>query len=159
MEQKMLSRWLKCIIIGMALCGIIVFAGVVPALGCELRSAYPEFERCFLPWLVFIWCSGIPCFAVLVFAWRIASNIGLDQSFSEENAKLLLWISCLAAGDAGFFFWGNILLLLLGMNHPGIVLASLFVVFVGIAVAVACAALSRLVKKAAALQEQSDWTI
>lgn len=159
MKQKMLSRWLKCIIIGMALCGIIIFAAVVPALGMSLRAEYPEFANRFIPWLVFIWCSGIPCFAVLVFAWRIAANIGLDRSFSEENAKWLLWISCLAAGDAGFFFSGNILLLLFNMNHPGIVLASMMVVFVGVAVAVASAALSHLVKKAAALQEQSDWTI
>ena len=45
------------------------------------------------------------------------------------------------------------------MNHPGVVLASFGVVFVGIALSVAFAALSHLVKKAAALQEQSDWTI
>lgn len=159
MEQKTLSRWLKCIIIGMGVCGVIIYAAVVPALGMSLRAEYPEFAMCFLPWLIFIWGSGIPCFAVLVLAWRIASNIGLDRSFSEENAKWLLWISCLAAGDAGFFFLGNILLLLLSMNHPGIVLASMLVVFVGVAVAAASAALSHLVKKAAALQEQSDWTI
>lgn len=159
MKQKMLSSWLKCIIIGMALCGIVIYAGVVPALGVSLRTEYPEFASCFLPWLIFIWCSGIPCFAVLVFAWRISANIGKDRSFSEENAKWLLWISCLAAGDAGFFFSGNILLLLLNMNHPGIVLASMMVVFVGVAVAVASAALSHLVKKAATLQEQSDLTI
>ena len=58
-----------------------------------------------------------------------------------------------------FFVLGNILYLFLGMNHPGIVLASLVVVFIGVTVAVASAALSHLVKKAAALQEQSDWTI
>ena len=45
------------------------------------------------------------------------------------------------------------------MSHPGVTLLSLLVVFVGIAAAVAAAALSRLVKKAAALQEQSDLTI
>jgi len=61
--------------------------------------------------------------------------------------------------DAGFFFVGNIILFLLSMSHPGVVIASLVIVFVGIAVAVAAAALSHLVKKAAVLQEQSDWTI
>ena len=47
----------------------------------------------------------------------------------------------------------------LNMNHPGIVIMSLLIVFAGTAIAVAAAALSRLVKKAAALQEQSDLTI
>ena len=83
----------------------------------------------------------------------------MHRSFSETNAKLLQWISYLAAADAGFFFVGNIVMLFLSMSHPGITLLSLLVVFAGAAVAAAAAALSHLVKKAAALQEQSDWTI
>lgn len=159
MEQKILSRWLKGIIIGIALCGLIVYAAVVPALADCMLEGYQEFAAAVLPWKIFIWCSGIPCFAVLFFAWEIASNIGADRSFTDENAKNLKWISGLAAGDALFFFLGNILLLFLNMNHPGIVLASAVVVFIGVAVAVAAAALSHLVKKAADLQEQSDLTI
>lgn len=159
MEQRKLSNWLKGIIIGVGLCGLFVFAAVVPALADHVLEGYPEFEAAVLPWKIFIWCSGIPCFSVLFFAWKIASNIGMDRSFTDENANHLKWISGLAAADALFFFLGNVLLFFLNMNHPGIVLASLVVVFIGIAVAVASAALSHLVKKAAALQEQSDLTI
>ena len=159
MEQKTLSRWLKGILVGVALCGLIVYAAVVPVLAEYMLEGYPEFLTAVLPWELFIWCSGIPCFAVLYFAWRIVADIGLDRSFTDENAKRLKWISGLAAGDALFFFLGNILLLFLGMNHPGIVLVSSVVVFIGVAVAVASAALSHLVKKAAELQEQSDLTI
>ena len=159
MEQKTLSRWLKGIIIGIGLCGLVVYAAVLPALADHMLAAYPEYAAAVLPWKILIWCSGIPCFAVLFFAWQIVSGIGCDRSFTEENAKSLKWISGLAAGDALFFFLGNILLLFLDMNHPGIVLVSFVVVFIGIAVAVASAALSHLVKKAAALQEQSDLTI
>lgn len=96
---------------------------------------------------------------VLYYGWKISTNIGNDQSFTEQNASLLKSISVLSALDAGFFFVGNIVLLLLNMSHPGVVLASFVVVFVGVAVAVVSAALSHLVKKATALQEQSDWTI
>ena len=42
------------------------------------------------------------------------------------------------------------------MNHPGVILYSLIVVFAGVAVSVASAALSHLVLKAALLQEESD---
>lgn len=132
---------------------------VIPMYGLSLCSLYPEFSNRFWPWLLFIWISGIPCFMVLCYGWKISSNIGNDQSFTEKNASLLKSISILSALDAGFFFVGNIVLLLLNMSHPGVVLASFVVVFVGVAVAVASAALSHLVKKAAALQEQSDWTI
>ena len=159
MEQKTFSRWLKGIIIGIGLCGAVVYAAVVPALAAYMLARYPEFSMAVLPWKLFIWCSGIPCFAVLYFAWKIVSDIGLDRSFTNENAKRLKWVCGLAAGDALFFFSGNVLLLFLNMNHPGIVLASFVVVFIGIAVAVAAAALSHLVTKAAALQEQSDLTI
>ena len=159
MEQKHLSNWLKLILLGVAICGLVVYALVVPMCGMSLRSQYPEFSNRFWPWLLFIWVSGMPCFTVLGYAWKIATNIGNDRSFTEQNASLLKTISILSASDAAYFFVGNIVLLFLNMSHPGVVIASLVVVFVGVAVAVASAALSHLVKKAAVLQEQSDWTI
>lgn len=159
MEQKALSKWLKCILIGVGICGLFIYALVIPIFGIELRTAYPEFSNRFWPWLIFIWVSGIPCFMVLAFSWEIAANIGRNLSFSEQNAKLLKWISGLSATDAGFFFAGNIILLLLNMSHPGVAIASFVIVFACVAVAVVSAVLSHLVKKAAALQEQSNWTI
>lgn len=159
MEQVKFSRWLKCIIVGIGICGLIIYALVIPTFGKTIAEQSPEFAYCYWPWLCFIWATSIPCYAVLVFAWRIATNIGLDRSFSDSNAKLLKWISMLAIGDSAFFFAGNILMLLLNMSHPSIVLLSFIVVFIGVAVAIAAAALSYLVKKAAVLQEQSNWTI
>ena len=160
MKQSSLSKWLKFIIAGVGVCGLIVYFLVVPALGLSLAQYEKgSFDHCYWPWLGFLWATGIPCYAALVLAWKIASNIGADRSFSGENAKLLKWISALAAADAGFFFLGNILLLFLNMNHPGIVLVSLIVVFAGVAISVAAAALSHLVAKAQVLQDQSDWTI
>ena len=96
---------------------------------------------------------------VIYFAWKIATNIGKDLSFTEQNASFLKKISALSVGDAGFFFVGNIVLLFLNMSHPGVVIASFGICFIGVAVAVVSAVLSYLVKKAAALQEQSDLTI
>ncbi len=159
MEQKTLSKWLKCILIGIGICGLVTYAVVFPVYGLHLRALYPEFSNRFWPWLIFLWVSGIPCFAVLFLGWKISANIGNDKSFSEQNAKMLKWISNLSAADSGFFFTGNILLLLTNMSHPSVVIASFVIVFVGVAVAVVSAVLSYLVKKAAVLQEQSDWTI
>lgn len=159
MEQKNLSNWLKCILIGIGILGLFFYTVVIPIFGIDLRTQYPEFSNRFWPWLAFIMVSGIPCFIVLSLSWKIASNIGRNQSFSEVNAKLLKLISGLSAGDAVFFFIGNILLLLFNMSHPSVVLVSFVVVFAGIAVSVTSAVLSYLVKKAAILQDQSDWTI
>lgn len=159
MEQKHLSNWLKLILVGVGICGLIVYALTVPMYGLSLRAQYPEFSNRFWPWLLFIWVSGIPCFMVLCYGWKISTNIGNDQSFTDQNASYLKSISFLAALDAAFFFVGNIVLLFLNMSHPGVLIASFVIVFVGVAVSVAAAALSHLVKKAAVLQEQSDWTI
>ena len=107
MTQKNLSRWLQFIFVIVGICGAIGFA-ITPMLGDHMRNLYPEFSNRFLPWLIFIWATGVPCFMVLVLGWKIAANIGKDQSFSAQNARLLKWISALAAGDAGFCFVGKI---------------------------------------------------
>ena len=160
MKQSTLSKWLKAVILGVGICGLIVYFLVVPMMGKQIIAIEKsEFAHCYRPWLFFIWATGIPCFAALVFAWKIARNIGADRSFSMENAKYLQGIAMLAAADAAFFFAGNVVLLLLNMNHPGIVLFSLLIVFAGVAVSVASAALSHLVEKAVDLQVESDLTI
>ena len=159
MEQKTLSKWLKLILLGMGICGLAVYLVVVPSFGDSLRSQYPEFAGRYWPWLIFIWVSGIPCYAVLVLGWRIAANIGRDASFSLENARFLRSIAVLAALDAAYVFLGNLAMLFLDMSPPGVVLLSLLVVFAGAAVAVAAGALSHLVRKAALLQEENDLTI
>ncbi len=159
MEQKVLARWLKIILIGVGVCGLIVYGGIIPGYGASLAEQYPEFSGRYWPWLIFLWLTAVPCYTALALGWRVAGNIGRDRSFSLENAKLLSWISRLAAGDAAFFFAGNVALWLLDMSHPGVVLLSLLAVFAGVAVTVAAACLSHLVRKAAGLQEQSDLTI
>ncbi len=159
MEQKTLSRWLKLVLIGVGLCGLVVYGAILPLYGQSILAVNPDMGNRYWPWLIFLWASGVPCYAALVIGWRIAGNIGRDHSFSEDNARYLKRIALLAAGDAVFFFAGNIVLLFANMSHPGVVLGSLLVVFAGVAVSVAAAALSHLVLKAALLQEQSDLTI
>ena len=159
MKQKSLAKWLKIIIIGVGICGLIIFFLIVPELGHTIVDNNPEFAYCYSPWLGFLWLAAIPCYAVLVCGWKIACNIGIDNSFSQANADYLKWISWLMAFDSAFFFIGNVVLMFMNMNHPGIMLMSLLVVFIGVAITVAAAALSHLVAKAADLQQQSDLTI
>lgn len=159
MSQDTLAKWLKAIIIGVGIFGVLVYGFVIPECGKMLVAFYPEFAYCYSPWLVFIWLTGIPCYAVLVFAWKIAVNIQKDNSFSVDNARLMKGIAGMALGDVTFFFIGNVVFLFLNMNHPGIVIASLLIVFIGVAISVAAVVLSHLIAKAAALKEQTDLTI
>ena len=159
MKQKSLSNWLKAIIIGMGFIGLAFYGLVVPALGNDLVSHYPEYNDAYYLWVVFLWLTAIPCYIVLYLAWKISANIGKDNSFSKGNAVCMKYISMLAAGDSIFFFVGNIVYLVIGFNHPSVVLASLVIVFIGVSIAVAAAVLSHLILKAAQLKEENDLTI
>lgn len=159
MGQKGLANWLKVIIIGTGICGLIGYGFLIPFFGKEIVDGAPELSHYYLPWLIFSYISAIPCFAVLVYGFLIANNIGNDKSFSIKNAIYLKNVSVLAIIDSAFVFVMNILYLLFNISHPGVAIMMLFVVFAGIAFSVLAAALSHLVKKAADLQEQSDYTI
>ncbi|MBQ8804433.1 MAG: DUF2975 domain-containing protein [Tyzzerella sp.] len=151
MSQKSLSNWLKIMILGVGICGILICVLVLPAMVGDDKLRQVK--------LVLLWLTGVPCYIALVFSWRIMSNIGRDQSFTRENAILLKRISILATVDALFLFVWNIVLWVVKANDLTMLLACLFVDFLGIVVAVIFAALSHLVCKAADLQEQSDLTI
>lgn len=159
MKLTAIEKCLKGIIIGFAICGGIAAALILPNLGGIFRMRYPEFSHWFYPWLIFLWITIIPCYLVLISAWKVAGNIGADQSFSYENGTHFKRISFYALADSIFFFAGNILFWLIGINHPGIVIISLLIVFVGLSISLACKALSQLVDNAAKLQEENDLTI
>lgn len=160
MTQRNLSKWLKAVIIGTAIFGIIVFGFIIPPYGKNLASLYPEISYCYYPWLIFTWLCALPCFVALFFGWKVAENIGNDRSFSFENAKHFKTISYLAAGDSAFFLIVNWVFLFLDMNHPGMaIIFAPLLVFVGVAISIVCAALSHLIYKSAVMQNESDLTI
>ena len=107
MNQKKLSLWLKAIMISVGICGLIVYLGILPNIGSYLKDSYPEFSAWHWPWMIFLWLTAVPCYAVLVLGWKIAVNIRNDHSFSTENAGLLQHIAWLIAGDILFFFLGH----------------------------------------------------
>ncbi len=159
MTQKSLSNWLKAVLAGIAACGAILYACLIPMFGKDLVHANPELSYYYAPWLAVIWISAIPCYLALYFGWKITVEIGRDNSFSMDNSRYLKYIAVLALADSGYFFLANLALLILNMNHPSVLLGSLFLEFAGVAVAVAAAVLSHLVQKAAKIQEENEFTI
>ena len=134
MSQKSLSRWLKGIIAGMAICGAIIYLYFIPVWGKEFTEINAEYMSWYLPWLIVLLISAIPCYWVLYFGWKISTEIGKDNSFSIENALYLKNIAILAALDSVYFFVVNLVFMIIGINHPGMFLISLIAVFVGIAI-------------------------
>ena len=156
MNQKSLSKRLKITIIGIAICALIFYFAVLPYLCQKLLGAEGV---SFIIEMIYACISGIPCFIAMIFAYKISSNIGANRSFTEENAKLLIKISNLAAIDTLYVFIGTLLLLFLVSADPMVIILSFVVIFAGLAISIAAAALSHLVLKAADLQDQSDLTI
>lgn len=159
MKLTSIERCLKGIIMGLAVCGVLVYALILPEWGNFWKLQYPEFSHWYYPWLVFLRLTVIPCYLVLISAWKVAGNIGKGRSFSYENGRCFKKISQYACADSMFFLVGNILFWLLGINHPGIVIVSLVIVFLGLSISLASKALSQLVDDAAGLQEECDLTI
>ncbi|MDO4261962.1 MAG: DUF2975 domain-containing protein [Eubacteriales bacterium] len=150
---------MKFLVIFAAACGLALDLGVLPVAGMRMAGDYPEFAGFFWPWLVFLWAISLPCFSALSLAWRIFSNIEKERAFSVENADHMERISFLSAADAALLVLGNAAFLLAGGSHMSVLLASFLIALIGIGVSVAAAALSHLIRKAAQLQDQSDWTI
>lgn len=159
MTQKVLSVWMKIIIVLFAVCGVAIFFVAVPIIGNDFSQSYPEYSYCFIPWLVFIDLMAIPCYIVLGYAWKIAQSISNEKAFTTKNSLRLKRVSILALVTSLYFFIGNMTFLLLSMNHPTIFILSCICIFIGVSISVASAVLSYLVNKASELQEQSDLTI
>lgn len=157
MDQKKLAIWLKAIVVGCALCGLALFGIILPRYLAYVAEEVPDLPH--RAWSIFMWVLAIPCYAVLVYIWKMANEIEKDNSFSEENAGHLRAIALLAGLDSALLLIGNVVFLLLRHSIPTLALVSAFVCFVGLAISVGAACLSHLVHKAAALQEDSDLTI
>lgn len=159
MSSKTLCKMVRAAVIALAICGLFACGYILPTIGADLARDYPEFAHWYLPWLIFLLTVAAPCFAILALIWKVATAIKKEQVFTFSTARLVKISSMIMFCDVSFFFAGNVVFLLLNMNHPGIFLLSLFVDVFGVALAVAAAVLSRYLTKAAALQEEADGTI
>lgn len=160
MSQKSLSRWLKVIILLMAVCGLAIYAYVLPKLIMPAATnLFVGLSNGSKIWIYILWVSAVPCYIVLVYGWLIAKNIGIDKSFTIMNSIYLKNIMLVTLIDCIYFFVANIIMLRLKMSTETIFIISMLMIFAGIVVAIAAACLSHLVLKAAKLQEQSDLTI
>lgn len=160
MNQTNLSKWLKGVVIGAGIIGVLVYGYILPECWRMGTAEHTTLGgQTYWVRMIFLWITAVPCYLALVDAWKLFTEIGRNNSFSYVNARYLKNIATLAFLDTAYYFAGNLALFLLGKNHPAVLLGSLLIDFVGIAVGVLSAALSHLVYKAAALKEENELTI
>jgi hypothetical protein len=91
--------------------------------------------------------------------WKLSSLIKRDLIFTLKTARLVKTSAVILFYDVVFFIIGNVVLLLLGMNHPFVLLLSVIIAIFGSVLAVLVAMLSRYLTKGAVLQEEVNSTI
>jgi len=159
MKQKELSIWLRAIVAVIGLTVILLALVYVPNAGKTLVRAAPGTDWLYKPCLVYVWITVMPVMAALYLAWRIFSEIGEDNSFCAANARRLKYICYMAVLDTLLYIIAAFILAAIDQLHIGIFVIIMCVVFMGVAMSVAAAALSHLTRKAADLKSENDLTI
>jgi hypothetical protein len=139
-----------------AVCGLFLCVFAVPSFGNSMIQANPECSGWFWPWLIFAWLFSLPCFAILVFVWKVSDAVIHETVFTVKTAKWVKTGAVLLLSDTVFLFVGNVVLVLLNMSHPGVLLLSVIGAIFAVALSLLAAALSRYLTKAAVLQEESE---
>ncbi len=106
-----------------------------------------------LPWL------SIPCWAALILFWRVAGNIGRDRSFCGENVRLMRAIAILAFLTSAAMGVVGVVFLAAQLVGLRIFCYLVCIVVLGICLGAASLALSVLVDRARAIQEENDFTV
>lgn len=159
MSSRTLGNLMRVLVIAAAICGLFLCLYVIPSWGRSIIYSNPEFNSWFWPWLVFAWLVSLPCFAILVFVWKVSVAVIHETVFTYQTAKWVKMGAILLLSDVILLFVGNIVLLLLNMNHPGILLLSVIADIFAVALALLASVLSRYLTKAAVLQEESEGTL
>ena len=87
MRQKELEKWLKIVIIAVALCGLVVCAVAIPWIGHVLIAPDPQISDMYIPWLVLFIISAIPCYVILYLGWRVAVKYRKKQVVFIRECK------------------------------------------------------------------------
>lgn len=159
MKQDSFSRYLKGLVITMAVLGLLLCVFFVPSFGKDIVKANPGLAYLYYPSLVFVYFTVIPVYIALWNAWRIFCNIGKNNSFCFENSSRLKNISYLASADTFLYIAAAVALVSLNVLGWNALIFIVIIVFIGFAMAIVCSSLSHLVDKAASLKEENDLTI
>ena len=152
MSKRSLSVLSKITIIVIAICGLCICGFVYPFL-VSLNGLGKGSELIMWCELIFYWSSSLPCFAILVLAWKVASTFKTEL-FTANNAKLFKASAILLMADAIYFLIGNLFFAFIGYNPFAILF--FFLVITALSVSLALGAAGYYVARAAAIREENE---
>ena len=152
MKRLGLVRTLKGTIIFLAVMAAVCYLEIFPDAIEEMGAQNVNVAWLVKPGIIAVSLSAIPIVIALVLFWQICTEVGRDNSFCHKNAGRLTGIGFCALTDTGYCAVGTVTLELL-VGSP------VWVLGLGVAVALAAFLLSHLVLKAADLKAENDLTI
>ena len=163
MNPRTMSFMVKISTILVAMFGIIICAFWYPfslslSITGPVNSPLTFVQKVeFYSQLIFFWIASIPCFVILLYAWRFGNAINRDEVFCIRTVSIINKCIIILFSDLALFVVGNIVFAVLGWNDFALVYFGIAVVGVIIACILAIAA--HYLSRAAALQEEVDCTI
>lgn len=163
MNTVKLSLVVKGAIIALGVCGLFMcivwypFSISLSTMG--VVSAKPSLSQSVELWtqLAFYWAVSVPCFIVLIFAWKITGAIKNDEVFSYKVVNIIKKSATLLVIDIVVFLIGNIVFLALGWNDFAI--CYFIIAVIGLVVVSILFVLSHFVIKAIELKEETEGLI
>ncbi|MGO3170823.1 MAG: DUF2975 domain-containing protein [Bavariicoccus seileri] len=146
MKKDHLSNSLRIVLILLGIATLIIYAVLIPQFGREIVATNPEFSYYYLPWLLVIWSTVIPLVISLVIALKVVNTFQRNGLELSKTAGWIKQIALLIGGDATYFFVMNLLFLVIGMNHPGVIVLATFILLIGLTVTLVFLFLSRLLQ-------------
>lgn len=158
--KKTTVAWLLKAVLILCACGVLVAAGnLLPMYMNHVRAVRPELSGWYGWMIAYGWTLAIPALVALLLLWRVFGTIAADEAFCEQNARRFkrVWQLCtldlaLLAG-MGLFLWIN------HVTPPFLVTAVAGLLFLGVAAAIVCFALSGLCESAAKMREENEMTV
>ena len=158
MSEKRLSVLIRFAIVLSCICGLLSCLFWIPiSVGVTSLRNIPWKSVEFWMQYIFHWMVSLPCFWLLVLAWKVSVSMNKDKLFLEKNSVYVRNASLILTVDIIVFLIGNILFALIGWNS-WLILQGLFAV-TGLVICIFMYVLSKYLSQAAILQEESDLTV
>ena len=159
MKQKLLSLCLEGCTVVIALIATLVLLYILPGEAAWLLENCPELDWLYLPTMILVRLSFLPCLLALGAFFLICREIGRDNSFCRANVRRLVFIAGCAVCGILLCVCQVVMMAAAWALHPGVLLLCMMICLFGVMVAAAAAILSHLVEKACVLREENELTI
>lgn len=158
MNDKSLSALTRFAIILIGICGLLSCLFWIPiSLGDGSLNNIPWWNIEFSVQYVFHWTVSLPCFGLLIIAWRITSTMNNGKLFLAKNALYINHATTILIFDIIVFLIGNIIFAAIGWNSW--LILQVFIAITGLIISIFMYILSKYLMSAAVLQEESDLTV